>query len=228
MGVTRDDPGILTILLAPEQRTERLLAAAAQFRLQSINGREADGPPTTVAFAASPETLHVLFEVASEPPLKVSVADGGPVYEDECVELFVADPLEPATYREIVVNPAGARYGALVTNPDDSRATWSLLSGRLPEGLVVAVAGEPSGGPVSEWWQWSCRLSVPWRSLSASGAAPRPGDERRLNAFRIARGAATRYLALSPTLRASPPDFHVPSRFARALFTAAGGDTTAC
>ena len=225
--MTSDDLGVLTIPLAPEERIELLLAAAARYRLRDVDGREADGPPTTVAFAATPAALHVLFEIASEPPLKVTVAVGGPVYEDECIELFVADPLEPATYREIVVNPAGTRYGALVTNPDDSRATWSLLSGPLPEGLSVAVAGEPSGGPVSEWRRWSCRLSVPWRSLSASGAAPQPGEERRLNAFRIARGAATRYLALSPTLRASPPDFHVPSRFARALFTAAEGGTTA-
>ena len=47
---------------------------------------------------------------------------------------------------------------------------------------------------------------------------PAEGEERRGNATRVARGRATRYLALSPTLRASPPDFHVPTRFARLAF----------
>ncbi len=225
--MTGDTLPLVVVPLAPDGTVERALAGADRHLLRDAEGAEARGPPTTVAFAASPSALLALFTAVSEPPLRVLVPDGGPVHEDECVELFVADPLDPTAYREIVVNPAGARYGALVANPDDSRATWSLLPGRLPEGLRIEVTGEPRGAPVREWRLWTCRLRIPWRSLSASGASPLEGEERRLNAFRIARGAVTRHLALSPTLRAGPPDFHVPSRFARALFAPAAGPPAA-
>jgi hypothetical protein len=212
--------GVLTVevALVAESDVPEALAAAPRLPLLDVGGAGAEGSESAVVFVASPVALHALFEAASEPPLRVAAPDGGLVYEDECVELFVASPEEPFAYREIVVNPAGALYGAEVRNPDESRATWMLVPGRLPEGLSVAVAGEPAGQPPSEWTRWSCRLSIPWRSLSAPYRPPAPGEERRLNAYRIARGASTRYLALSPTLRSAPPDFHVPSRFARAVF----------
>ena len=208
----------LHLPLVPDETLRPTLAAAPRIALSDVGGGPAAGPPSRVAFAASTRTLVVLFEVEAEPPLRVAAPDGGTVYEDECVEVFVADPGDPAFYREVVVSPAGARYGAEVRNPDESRETWTLRPGRLPAGLEVEVSGEPAGDVPSRWDRWRCRIVLPWRSLSTSGSLPTPGSERRLNAFRIARGRTTRYLALSPTLRASPPDFHVPSRFARLLF----------
>ncbi|HQR68855.1 MAG TPA: carbohydrate-binding family 9-like protein [Thermoanaerobaculia bacterium] len=210
----------LVIARVPEDRARDALAAAARLPLLEAGGGGPAAPETTVAFVASEVALHVLFEAAAEPPLRVAAGGGGPVYEDECVELFVARAGDPAAYREIVVNPAGARYGAEVRNPDDSRATWTLLPGRLPEGLSVAVTGEPAGAPPGTFRRWSCRLAVPWSSLSPGGRPPAPGEIRRLNAYRIARGATASFQALSPTLRAAPPDFHVPSRFAEAVFSA--------
>lgn len=206
------------IALVREEDARRALETAPRHALLDIGGGPGAGPAASVAFVASPAALHALFEVDSEPPIRVASPDGGPVFEDDCVELFVARPDDPAAYREIVVNPAGARYGAEIRNPDDSRATWTLVAGRLPEGLSVEIRGEPAGAPPGAWRRWSCRISAPWRALSADGLAPRPGEARRLNAFRIARGASTRFQALSPTLRSEPPDFHVPSRFAKAVF----------
>lgn len=206
------------VALVAEPDVPEALSTAPRHRLLDVGGGGAAGPGAAVALVASPAALHVLFEVASEPPLRVGVPDGGPVWEDDCVELFVARPEAPFSYREIVVNPAGARYGAEVFNPDESRATWTLSPGRLPEGLSVAVSGEPANRPPPEWRRWCCRMTLPWRALSGPGRPPAPGEERRLNAFRIARGSSTHHLALSPTLRAAPPEFHVPSRFARAIF----------
>ena len=208
----------LRIPLVPDGRLESELAGAPRRPLVDVGGSPEAGPRTLLALAASSRALAVLFESDAEPPLQVTAPGGGSVYDDECVEIFVADPGDPSAYLEIVVNPAGARYGAEVRNPDGSRATWSLAPGRLPAGLSVDVTGEPAGVPPAAWTWWRCRLEVPWSSLSAAGLPPEPGEERRLNAFRIARGRTTRFQALSPTLRASPPDFHVPSRFARARF----------
>ena len=218
----------LEISLVPADRLVEALASAARHDLLDVGGGPNEGPAAAVAFAATTEALHAVFDVDAEPPLALSAADGGTVYDDDCVELFVAAPRDPALYTEIVVSASGARYGAEVRNPDGSRRTWTIRPGILPAGLSVSVTGEPAADPASAWRRWRSAISVPWRSLSPEGRAPRPGEERRLNAFRIARGRTTRHLALSPTLRASPPDFHVPARFARAVFRPSTGVPLSC
>lgn len=164
---------------------------------------------------ATREVLVALFVCSSEPPLTVaSRGPGGRVFEDECVELFLERPSEPGRYLEVVANPSAALYAARVDNPDGSRATWRVSPAFL-RGVAAHVSGTPAGEP-SAYSSWRCRLEVPW---SEAGGPPSAGEVRRANAFRIARGLSTRHLALSPTLRSEPPDFHVPSRFARLRFT---------
>lgn len=189
----------------------------ASHALADVGGAPAPSLATTVRFASTREAFVILFEAAADPPLTIRHGDGEDVFLDECVELFLASPLEPAFYQEIVVNPRGACYNARIVNPDESRETWKISRGRASASISIEVRGDPAARPPAEWVQWSCRLAVPWASLP-SGRAPAGGEERRGNAYRIARGRTPRYLALSPTLRSSPPDFHVPSRFARFVF----------
>jgi hypothetical protein len=185
--------------------------------LADVGGAPAPSLATTVRFASTREAFIVLFEAAADPPLTIRRGDDEDVFLDECVELFLASPLEPTAYQEVVVNPRGACYAAHIVNPDESRETWKVSRGHASAAISIDVRGDPAARPAAEWVRWSCRLVVPWASLP-SGRAPAEGEERRGNAYRIARGRTTRYLALSPTLRSSPPDFHVPSRFARLVF----------
>jgi hypothetical protein len=202
---------------------ENALALAPSRPLVDVGGAPtaAATSATSVVLLYSKKSLVVLFEVFSNPPLRVEEVAGGPVFRDECVEVFLADPDDPVSYLELVVNPAGAVYGARVHNPNDSRATWTLETDRVPAGLDVTVAGAPAGVPPAAFARWTCRMRLPWTSL-ASGHAPLPGAVRRGNCYRIARGATTRFESLSPTGRSAPPDFHVPSRFARFVFGPAG------
>lgn len=185
--------------------------------LADVGGASELSLATTVRFASTRDAFVALFEAAADPPLTIQRGDGEDVFLDECVELFLASPLEPTAYQEIVVNPRGACYTAHIVNPDESRETWRVSRGHASAAISIGVHGVPAGQTAAEWAQWSCRLVVPWESLP-SGRTPAEGEERRGNAYRIARGRTTRYLALSPTLRSSPPDFHVPSRFARFVF----------
>jgi cellulose/xylan binding protein with CBM9 domain len=189
----------------------------APHTLADVGGASAPSLSTTARFASTREAFVVLFESSAEPPLTVLRGAGEDVFLDECVEFFLASPAEPREYEEIVVNPRGACYAAHIVNPDESRETWRVSRRPAPAAISIDVRGEPAARPASEWVRWSCRLAVPWASL-AWGRAPAEGEERRGNAYRIARGRTTRYLALSPTLRSSPPDFHVPSRFATFVF----------
>lgn len=190
---------------------------AATAILAANDGSGAPERPARVGFAWNDDGIAASFQVPAEPPLRVAVAERhGPVFSDECVEVFLASPDDPSDYLEVVVNPAGIVYAARVSNPDGSRATWRVARGVEPEGLRTSAGGEPRGDPAA-FESWTCRLWIPWRSLPG-GRAPSAGEERRGNAYRIARGRATRFEALSPTLRTDPPDFHVPARFARLRF----------
>lgn len=193
------------------------VASQAPHALADVGGTPEISLVTTARFASTREAFLVLFESAADPPLTVRHGDGEDVFLDECVELFLASPLEPRAYDEIVVNPRGACYAAHVVNPDESRKTWKVSRRSRPYAISIDVRGVPAARPAGEWEAWTCRLAVPWASLP-SGRGPAAGEVRRGNAYRIARGRTTRYLALSPTLRSSPPDFHVPSRFVRFVF----------
>jgi len=197
---------------SPEDVAER-----PSWSLGGVDNARAQNVETRVRFAATAELFVVLFESTAEPPLTVGRGDGEDVFRDECVELFLCAPHEPFAYDEFVVNPLGRLYTARVVNPDDSRETWSVSRGAPPSEVSIGVTGDPGTHSATDWSRWSCRLTLPWSSL-LSGRAPAPGEERRGNATRIARGRSTEFLALSPTLRADPPDFHVPSRFARFVF----------
>lgn len=135
--------------------------------------------------------------------------DASPAWANDCVEAFLATEAVPWRYLEVVLDAAGGIYAARVENPDASRATWRLTPQEPPEGLIAEARGE--GEPRARA-RWSARLAIPW---DAVGVGPRAGVALRGNFFRIARGRATRHLALSPTRRADPPEFHVPTRFTR-------------
>ena len=170
--------------------------------------------PTRVALAWNDEALALGARVIASPPLRLGVTTpNGPVYEDECVELFLSRPGEPARYLEVVANALGVVYAARILNPEASRASWEVERGVDVPGLRVSVRGdarEPSG-----FGTWEVTIEVPWE---AAGGIPSAGEARAGNVMRIARGATTRFEALSPTFRSDPPDFHVPTCFARIVF----------
>jgi hypothetical protein len=197
----------------PGEPLEEALLRAGRHELVSLMG-EALAAPTRVALACDPAAIAMRAWVEAAPPLLARVVTpNGPVWEDECVELFVSSPGEPARYLEVVVNALGVAYAARVYNPAGSRQSWTITRGVVVEGLRVSAKGD--GAVPESFRRWTATIEVPWRAL---GGPPSRGEIRTGNVTRIARGRATRFEALSPTLRCAPPDVHVPARFARLLF----------
>lgn len=187
--------------------------------LGGLAGEPPDERSTRVALLGGLRHLHVLFDVLSDPPLRVrSRRPHEDVWDDECVELFWADAAEPSRYLEVVVNPEGTHYSARVANPHASRETWHIVRGVPVPGLKVRVEGDPQDLRPTEWERWRCWISIPWPALTPPLGRPRPGEERRGNLTRIGRGGRVRFESLVATGRSAPPDFHVPSAFATFRF----------
>lgn len=213
-------PPVFDVPLLPKTARRGDAQDHLRFRpLGGLSGEPPDERSTRVALVGGVRSLHVLFEVFSEPPLRILARRPQErVFDDECVELYWAEPAEPSRYLEVVVNPEGTRYAARVANPHASRETWHLLPGVPVPGLKVRVEGDPDDALPTEWERWRCWMSIPWAALSPPLSRPSPGDERRGNLTRIARGRSVRYESLVATRRADPPDFHVPPAFATFRF----------
>jgi hypothetical protein len=213
-------PLVVDVPLLPMSARRADAQARLEFRsLGGLLGEPPDDRATRVALVGGVRHLHVLFEVLSDPPLRIHARQPHEdVWDDECVELFWADAAEPSRYLEVVVNPEGTHYAARVANPHASRETWHLVKGVPVPGLKVRIEGDPAHALPTGWERWRCWLSIPWPALTPPLARPRPGDERRGNLTRIARGKRLRFESLVPTGRAEPPDFHVPSSFATFRF----------
>ncbi len=213
-------PPVVDVPLLPASARRGDAQSLLEFRpLGGLGGEPPDDRSTRVALLGGVRHHHVLFEVLSEPPLRIRARrPHEDVWDDECVELFWADAAEPSRYLEVVVNPEGIHYAARVANPHASRETWHIVKGVPVPGLKVRVEGDPERPRPTEWERWRCWISIPWPSLTPPLGRPRPGDERRGNLTRIARGSRLRFESLVATGRSAPPDFHVPSAFATFRF----------
>lgn len=161
--------------------------AAALGPLVQPDGQGMPQAATVARIGRSAEGLH-LRVVCTEPQLdRVAMAHtarDSQVWEDDCVEVFVATPrLQP--YAHFVANPAGARYDELGRD-GGWNADW--------EGK--AERGE--GG-------WNVQFLLPWAAL---GGEPQAGEPWRLNVCRSRRPVAE-LSCWAPT----GGGFHVPERF---------------
>ena len=207
--------------MVPDQSFDAMRTLLHRWPLVDIRGDSIDPPACTVSLAHDGRDLVVSFEMLSEPPLVLTPkGTQAPAYQEECVELFLTGPSENAHYLEVVAGVSGALYTARVFNPDGSRSTWRVEPHVPVSGLSVAITGHPAEGPRESWHRWRCTMRIPWTSMPFGNSPPRPGETRRGNCYRIARGKRTRFEALSATFRTDPPDFHIPERFA--LFRFAG------
>ena len=140
--------------------------------------------------------------------------------EQEVVEMFI-DPFGLGkVYYEFNISPHNVIFDAVILNkmapPDGPRDIVGLKEWDCA-GLKTAVVvdGElDSRRPVSK--HWDVEAAVPFAELVPPRCPPQPGDEWRLNLFRIDRAEGKdEYQSWSPTGRV---DFHMPWSFGTVAF----------
>ena len=174
--------------------------------------------PTKVRLLYDARNLYVSFEAVDRDVSCPYEKRDDPTYDHEAVELFimpnvVAPGLGP--YVELQASPKGiifdaafiARRKGMDTSFNAAQTVGTTIDGTLN------IDDDADKGFVSEW-------VVPWMSLRGVRVPPRPGDEWRMNAFRIEKYRQGGKLAGEYTAW-SPPrvgDFHNVERFGRMKF----------
>ena len=196
--------------------------AAAIELVDAVSGRPGRFS-TSVRLAWSSTCLYAAF-ICEDDYVWGDIAEhDGPIYDQECVEIFINPSGCPHTYFEINLSPKNVVFDACILNdrtaanpdgPFTGLHCWEAAGLRT----AVSIQGEVDAPGAARGW--IAEYALPFRALyGASHQPPLPGDLWRVNFYRIdspRRGEQELY-AWNPVLR---PTFHLPWRFGSLRFGA--------
>ncbi len=142
-----------------------------------------------------------------------------PIFTEECVEAFICPAGKVRQYYEINVSPRNTVFDAFILNGSERGGERSMLSfvDYTCEGLITKVHIDGQLG-VPGAKGWSVEYALPFLSLIGNDhLIPEPGDEWRLNLYRIdsmARDALDYYAWATM----GKIDFHQPFNFGTLRF----------
>jgi hypothetical protein len=173
--------------------------------------------PTKLRMLYDDENLYVAFESEDADITERYSKRDDPIYEHETVELFLMPGVrapELGPYVELQASPGGVIFDASFTGRRegfDKSFEAGQSVGTFVDG-TLDVEDRDRG--------WTTEWVVPFSKIKWLNAPPKPGDEWRMNAFRIEKfreGGKTEgeYQAWSPP---RVGDFHNVLRFGRMKF----------
>lgn len=156
--------------------------------------------------------LYVAFRCEDDFVWSTLTERDSPIYDEECVEIFLCPTGNPRLYYEINVSPLNTVFDAFILNGrpiGGERIRFTGLKDYTCEGLITKVFVT---GKIGERGArgWSAEYAIPFRSLAGSRSeVPESGEQWFINLFRID--------ATSPTEReydswvpVGAVDFHRP------------------
>jgi hypothetical protein len=184
------------------------------------SGKEPD-LATEVRLVCGKTALYVAFHCEDDNIVAKLKDRDDPVWREECVEVFICPSGELHQYFEINVNPLNAVFDACILNGWRMTKPRRFIKGMKELNIrklktavhVDGKVGEPGGAK-----SWTVEYAIPLREMiGAPNTPPKPGDEWRLNLYRIdhPEKGRTEESAWSPTVTL---DFHRPWRFGTLKF----------
>lgn len=177
---------------------------------------------TEVRSLYNPRYLYVLFRCEDDYIWGTVTERDGPIYDEECVEIFLNPAQTTFQYYEINVSPKNVVFDACLLNsrtpaasenPFRSLFQWNLKD--LQTAIqVVGKLDQPGQGR-----EWTAQFAIPLAELwGAPHLPPQPGDVWRANFYRIDSPAKDQreHYAWQKIGR---PAFHVPWLFGYLRFT---------
>lgn len=168
-------------------------------------------PEVTFSLAASPAYLFIKFNV-EERDLKAEFSKTNePVWQDSCVEFFVAAP-DGKGYRNFEINC----IGTLLSARQQSKGVDTIhISEEDADKILRYPSLEPDPFKLKEGNQkWDLTVGIPWSFLGSDGMP----ESIRSNFYKCADGSRNpHYLCWAP-IDTPEPDFHRPEFFGTLIF----------
>ena len=176
--------------------------------LQAVTGAKARLSTTVEAFWSA-ESLCFRFTCEDDHVVATMLHHDDPIYEEDVVEVFLSETGSLREYKEFEVSPTNVRFDAVIQNDLQGSVQIDLDWDAL--GWRTEVTGR------GRRLDWTCVWEIPFVNFSCG--TPAPGDQWRMNCYRIDRNArhGNELLAWSPT---RVRNFHVPERFGSLRFDA--------
>lgn len=183
-----------------------------------------DGKPcryrTTAKMLYNARYLYLAFECQDEYVWGTLADRDSEIYTEECVEAFLCPSGKVRQYYEINVSPRNTVFDAFILNGrpcNGPRTNFLGLKEYNCPGLLTNVSVDgPLGARGAKGW--SAELAIPLASLiGADNLAPQPGDQWRMNLFRIDSPEKDRLEFYSWSITGAN-DYHRPWRFGTLRF----------
>jgi len=164
---------------------------------------------------------HLYFGFACQDPDIWAIFDqeDDEMWSEEVVEVFIDPDGDARNYLELEVNPLNAWVDLRII---ELQPKWVSSKDWDIRGLKTAVQVYGTVNDTSDVdLGWTCEIAIPWTAMEDSidgGSRPRPGDQWRLNLYRIERtaGRAAREQLVADMRRARPLYDRLRSVLARA------------
>ncbi|MCL4850355.1 MAG: carbohydrate-binding family 9-like protein [Bryobacteraceae bacterium] len=196
--------------LAPsaDPDSERWKAVPGVFAERDPFGKPLPEARTEVRSIWTGQNLYFLFisryETLYPRPNPTPEKEAWGLWDYDVVEVFIGSHLENINlYKEFEVSPDGEFIDLDVDRSRKGKEVdWKWNSGMRYKTQI------DSGRKV-----WTCEMQIPWKSIDTR--TPKPGNELRLNLYRIEGGPPSRkYIVWQPIHN---PSYHTPERFGRLL-----------
>ena len=173
-------------------------------------------PLAAFSVARSRTHLAVLYHVRGLDLRVATLEDNGPVWEDSCCEMFVADPAD-GTYYNFEMNCMGVLLAAKRTGRNDARPfSAEALSRIIRHSTLAQDKGPYKVEEAGTIHHWSIGMCVPFDLI---GIDPdNPPASIRANFYKCAdKSAHPHFLSWNP-IDVPTPDFHRPEFFGELVF----------
>jgi cellulose/xylan binding protein with CBM9 domain len=160
--------------------------------------------------------LYLRYECEDKAISAVATETNGYVWQDSCVEVFVAPNAEkPLNYYNFEMNCVGT---FLMGTHCDWAEGYMDRSQAISIRVATSVPG-PTKAESPDDQRWSLVVHIPWKHFENDAAAlpPRAGDLWRANVYRIGGKTDVQCASWSPITR-ERPQFHSPECFSEIVF----------
>lgn len=205
-------PFITGAALRPDSVSQRLDKAPAQILSHAPWANYTYHPPVSFTIAYSEDAIFLQYRVQEKHIRAVNSMPNSPVYEDSCVEFFIAFDDEPAYYN-FEFNCIGANLSGYGTSRTDRKLLPSEAIKQIQYKAIL------SRDPHSALFNWQLTVVIPFTAFHYHAITSLKGKRAWANFYKCGDALPEPHFVTWSVIEWPEPNFHLRQFFGQLLFT---------